>query len=226
MENKPSPVSALPAPAAGGLPPPPTSANPSPALAKDPSYKAIKTRYFQSLNLGKQRSPRSSADGTSAPVPPRKPVPTATSAPIATHTHVRRRSNTQPGVFFAPLPPKEERKQPSNAPDNYMQFAMSVPAHMVLAQSYAPSYMPSSSLDARLPRDNSFDDFDDEPVYGRGRATSFESSQPIQITGNSREDNSPILAASNFVDRETDDAEAAQRRRAAKIRSMVSAEAD
>lgn len=222
MENvKPTPATPS-APAAGDVPTPPTSSIPSPALAKDPSYKAIKTRYFQSLNLGKQRSPRASAEGSSAPAPPRKPIPTATSAPIA--THVRRRSNTQPGVFFAPLPPKEERKQPSSA-DNYMQFAMSVPAHMILGQSYAPSYMPNSSLDARLPRDASFEDLDDEPIYGRGRAVSFESSQPIQITGNSQDD-SPPLAASNFVDRETDDAEAVQRRRAAKIRSMVSAEAD
>jgi hypothetical protein len=127
--------------------------------------------------------------------------------------------------MFAPLPPKEERK---GAPpsDTYMQFAMSVPAHMVLGQSYAPSYMPSSSLDARLPRDASFDELDDEEVYGRGRSQSFEVSQPIAIAAHNSRGESPGLAVSNFVDRETDDAGEAQRRRAARIRAMVSAEAD
>lgn len=114
------------------------------------------------------------------------------------------------------------------ASDSYMQFAMSVPAHMVLAQSYAPSYapsyMPHSALDARLPREGSFEDLD-EDVYGRGRSESFETSQPIAIAKHSREGDSPKLAVSNFVDRETDNA-GEERRRAAKIRSLVSSEAD
>jgi len=207
-------------------------------VSKD-NYKHIKTRYFQSLNLGKAR--QSSSNGSTNSNSPAKSTPTK-KAPISTpfipipnQTHTRKRSNTQPVAFYQqPVPHNtsnqipERKSNPLNTqnqsqnPDYFVPFAMSVPANVILSQSFAPSYIPRSSLyDSR---DNLMDL--DEDLVGPRESEEFdgfefEHSQPIEIPVMDEEELQMTVAKSNFVDRDTDDFETSQRRRNAKLRSMV-----
>ena len=230
MERPPSNNAAL------AAPPPSTPSASAPAAApKDPNYKSIKTRYFQSLNLGKHRGPAPVSGGSATP----GKKPTATAAMPIQRTHTRQRSNTQPAVFLSGPPSAAEsmpsagggRPMPGTAPaggsDYFVPFAMSVPAHMLLENAMAPSYMPRSLLDSR---DTSLEDLD-EDVIGRNHHADddFEHSQPIAIpvgaAGAHSDDSRPLLDP-NFVDHDANSIDKEQRRRAAKIRTLVSSEAE
>jgi len=192
--------------------------DPNSTVTRD-NYRQIKTRYFQSLNLGKARQ---TAGPTNPPAKPLSKKIPPTSSPIP--THVRKRSNTQPAQNgdrktspAAVIPPAAT----SNQADYFVPFAMSIPANVVLGQSFAPSYLPRSHLDSR----ENLLDLDEDLVGPREEwedEDMFEHSAPIEIPL-VEEHHVPTMsvATPNFVDRDTNDFEIDQRRRAAKIRSMI-----
>jgi len=197
------------------------------------NYSHIKSRYFQSLNLSKTKGQEDANNARLSKLKLQQNHNPSSSASQPIPTPNRKRSITQPLNVRKPGEDKsiDSHNNTNNQPSDYfVPFAMSVPTSVILGSSFAPygaSIMSRPSLDQRPTgaySDEQFfdDDIDSDDDYFDSR----EISQPILIPSQANkyiEDDEaakrtltarPVLE-DNYVE---------QRRKNAKIRSLVAAE--